>query len=59
MADQYINPFLDIVRTDEEIEAVISKSFSTNYFGMTYEEGLRKMYEWLIGETDDPPVDLN
>lgn len=59
MADGYINMFIDIVRTDEEIEAVYNRSYETNYRGMTYEEGVRAMYEWLTGEREDPPFDMD
>lgn len=59
MADGYINMLIDIVRTDEEIEAVYNRSYETNYHGMTYEEGVRAMYEWLTGEREDPPFDMD
>lgn len=59
MADGYINMFIDIVRTNEEIEAVYNRSYETNYRGMTYEEGVRAMYEWLTGEREDPPFDMD
>lgn len=57
--EQYENMFITIVRSNEEIEKVYNKSYETNYRGMTYEQGIRNMYEWLIGDTDDPPVDLD
>ena len=43
-----------IKRSKEEIDAVLSEavnhigSGTTKFFGVTYEEGLRKMFYWLI-----------
>lgn len=58
MDSGYVNMDIDIVRTNEEIERVYDRSYETHYSGMTYEEGLRAMYDWLIGEQDYPPVDF-
>lgn len=58
MAD-YSNPFIDIVRTNEEINKVYDRSYETNYHGMTYEQGVRAMYEWLVGGRDDAPVEFD
>ena len=45
-----------IKRSEEEINAVLSEavdhigSGTTKFFGLTYEEGLREMYYWLIAD---------
>ena len=49
-----------IVRTDQEIERVINWTMEadqngSHYSGMTYEQGVRAMYDWLIGDEDEPP----
>lgn len=63
---RYENPAPDpvaaIVRTQEEIDIVLTtiesyiESESTDYPDMTYEDGLRTMYNWLTGETDQVPA---
>lgn len=49
-----------IVRTEEEIQEVIHDAYlwksTGRWRGMTFEEGLDTMYEWLTGESDDRPV---
>lgn len=49
-----------IVRTEEEILDVIEDAYlwkSTGRFrGMTFEEGMDAMYQWLIGEEEKPPL---
>lgn len=49
-----------IVRSDEEIEKVLdwcheARREGSHYSGQTYEQGLRDMYAWLIGDSDDDP----
>lgn len=51
---------MDIVRTEQEIARVENWAFAgldegTRYVGMTYEQGLIDMLEWLRGDTDHAP----
>lgn len=54
---------MNVVRTKEEIERVLeecdrlNKSGESRMYGMTYEQGVSAMYEWLIGDTDISPLD--
>lgn len=54
----------DIVRTQEEIDEVLNTASEiintegSRYHGMSFEEGIRDMYEWLVGNTDDNPLEL-
>ena len=50
-----------IVRTAEEIADVMdwvleAADEGTHYKGQTYEEGIERMYYWLIGDHDDDPT---
>lgn len=52
-----------IVRTEKEIEAQIQKAEDASndgsmYPGMSYEEGMLAMYQWLTGEVEDKPLEL-
>lgn len=50
-----------IVRTEEEINKLLQwareldSGHQSHYRGMTYEQGIIAMYEWLIGDSDDSP----
>lgn len=51
---------MDVVRTEQEIARVENWAFAgldegTRYAGMTYEQGLIDMLEWLRGDTDYAP----
>lgn len=52
---------LIIVRVEKQIEEQIQKAedtqHSSKYPGMSYEQGVIAMYEWLTGETDDLPLE--
>lgn len=56
-------PRTEIVRSQPEIDDQLNKisestdAGSSKYPGMTYEEGLRDMYDWLVGHTDDKPME--
>ena len=50
----------EIVRTQEEIDRVLSwtadaSEFGSRYPGMSYEDGIEAMYNWLVGLTEDAP----
>ncbi len=53
-----------IKRTQEEIDEQMNaacESFDSGwsrYPGMTYEDGIRAVYNWFIGHIDDPPLEL-
>ncbi len=49
-----------IVRTEAEIDQVMNfvaegEDKGSHYPGMSYEQGIRDMYEWLVGESDCAP----
>jgi len=51
-----------IIRSDEEIGEVVNKAFDfreqgSPFFGMSYEDGILNMLDWLTGNTDDNPMD--
>lgn len=53
-----------IVRTQDKIDELLSEissiknALGSKYPGMSFEEGLEQMYEWLTGETDENPLEL-
>ena len=57
-----LKPLERIVRTQEEINEVMqwaedALDQGTHYAGMSYEEGITAMYNWLMGDNDDRPDD--
>lgn len=52
-----------IMRDQAEIDDVLNKCFehinqgTTKFRGMTYEQGVDEMYQWLTGQSDDNPMD--
>ena len=51
---------MDIVRSEQEIARVENWAFAaldegTHFAGMTYEQGLIDMLEWLRGDTNNAP----
>ena len=52
-----------IVRSRVEIDKVLNwasgseNSGETHFPGMSYESGLLSMYEWLVGDIDDNPME--
>lgn len=54
----------EIIRDESEIDEIINETHiieneeGSRYPGMSYEQGLRDMYEWLIGDSDDNPLEL-
>lgn len=51
---------LAIVRTEDEINQILNwacegKDDGSHYPGMSYEDGLVAMYDWLIGQIDERP----
>lgn len=53
---------MEVVRTDKEIEKVLDKAIDgvakgSKYPGMSFEEGVREMYDWLTGDQDEPPLE--
>ena len=54
---------MTIVRTKEEIDEVLNEvneiknSVGSKFHGMSYEEGLEAMHDWLTGETDENPLE--
>lgn len=52
----------EIVRTDEEIDDVLDKCFEaeqsgSKYRGMSYEQGIRYVIDWLTQECMEHPFD--
>ena len=53
---------MDVIRQTKEIKDVLVKAEKqiaegSKFFGMSYEEGIVNMYDWLIGNTDNNPMD--
>jgi len=53
---------MEVVRTDEEINRVLDKVMEaqqkgSKYRGMSFEDGIREMYDWLTGDQDEPPME--
>lgn len=51
-----------IVRSKQEIEEVMDRCFKAEsegsaYPGMTYEQGIMAVIDWLTDPTQDPPFD--
>lgn len=52
-----------IVRTSEEINAQLNKAASaiikeeSNYPFMSYEEGMQAFWLWLIGDSNEKPIE--
>ena len=51
-----------IQRTDQQINDLLNKAINafdngTNYPGMSYEQGILDAINWLIGQTNDNPLD--
>lgn len=49
-------------REDAEINRVLDKAMKafdegTNYPGMSYEQGIMDAIQWIVGETDDEPLE--
>lgn len=49
-----------IVRSEKEIDRVLNwaaegEDEGTHFRGMSYENGIRYMWNWLIGESDEAP----
>lgn len=53
-----------IVRTKEEIDEQLNlaqeniDSGESPYFGMTYEQGIVEMFDWLVGNNDVTPMHI-
>lgn len=53
---------MNIVRTDQEIWdllnqcAEVEEAGSSNYPGMSYEQGIKVAIEWIIGDVKDHPI---
>jgi len=54
---------MEIKRTQEEIDTVLNEAVEqeaqgkTKWRGMTYEQGVSAAIRWLLGETDDNPME--
>jgi len=49
-----------IVRNQQEIDRVLNwaaqgEDEGSHYSGMSYEQGLRDMHDWLVGDSDHAP----
>lgn len=53
---------MNIVRTEQEIWdllnqcAEVEETGSSNYPGMSYEQGIKAAIEWIIGDINDHPI---
>lgn len=50
-----------IKRTQEEIDEVVNLAIETEHHskwrGMSYEAGVRAAIDWILGDSDDNPMD--
>ena len=51
-----------IIREQAEIDEQLNKASETldegsKFFGMSYEEGILAMFDWLVGNREDAPMD--
>ena len=52
-----------VVRNEDQLDAQIGKALEffdtgeSKYSGMVYEEGILALYDWLIGNTEDLPME--
>ncbi len=51
---------MEIIRSEEEINDVLNwvieaATKGSHYPGMSYEEGVESMYDWLVGDSDERP----
>ncbi|HLO91535.1 MAG TPA: hypothetical protein VK172_10265 [Lentimicrobium sp.] len=51
-----------IKRTEKEIDEQISRAMigvnnGTKYAGMSYEDGVRYALEWVVGDSDEKPME--
>ena len=49
-----------VIRTEKEVDDVLERieesyETGTNFPASSYEDGLKEMYEWLMGLSDDAP----
>jgi hypothetical protein len=54
---------MEIEKTEDEILAVLDKAVESytkernRYFGMTYQEGIIRALDWILGRADNPPLE--
>ncbi len=53
---------MEIVRDSSDIEEIIqlaedSLEKGSEFAGMSYEEGILALYNWLVGHQDEPPLE--
>lgn len=54
---------MDIARTDEQIDEQLTAAMesvdngTTNWPGMTYEQGVDNALRWVTGQSNDPPME--
>lgn len=51
-----------IVRSDDEIHAQMDRAFDgldrgSKYPGLSFEEGVQQMFDWLTGQSSEPPFE--
>lgn len=51
-----------IVRTDDEVDTVIEECYNSEaegskFPGMSYEQGVKAGIEWLVGDSDQNPME--
>lgn len=54
---------MKLARTDSQINEQLNRAIevvdggSTNWPGMSYEQGVDNALRWITGQTDDPPME--
>ncbi len=51
-----------VIRSKEEIDEVMNKAYEqmengSKWSGMSFEEGVRAAIDWMLGNTDDNPME--
>jgi hypothetical protein len=52
----------DIIRSESEINELLDKvsegrNHGSKFAGMSYEDGIQAMYDWLVGNVDENPME--
>ncbi len=47
-----------IKRSEEELHEVVDACENSDLSGMTYEEGVKATIAWIVGDSDETPVEI-
>lgn len=49
---------IEAIQSQYDEAAVVTSEGRTEYPGMTYEQGVRDLAEWILGDRDEPPMEV-